>query len=61
MKKQTIDRRLVLSKKTVSNLDDRSMRAVRGGDIFTDSPTCISDIPQCHTCEDCSCVGVHCA
>ena len=62
MKKQTITRKLLLSKKTVAHLDDRNMNELKGGVLPTMFPaTCKSLDPYCRTNEMCSCVYSHCA
>ena len=62
MKKQKLERKLMLSKKTVANLDNREMREVKGGDDETfNARTCRSMNIACGTDEFCSCVGVACA
>ncbi len=61
MKKHKLDRKLVLSKKTVSNLEEREMGHINGGAIGTYDNTCISLALVCHTNEACSCKITICA
>ncbi len=59
MKKHSINRKLVLNRKTVSNLDDRAMENVKGGEIYPRTDfwaTCVSEWAHCLTDENCSCV-----
>lgn len=65
MKKQTIKRTLVLSRKTVSNLGNQEMDEAKAGGISyvicgTYDATCVSQWDRCNTNEACSCVGVTC-
>ncbi len=59
MKKQTMKRKLVLSKKTVSNLEEREMALANGGvlPVTFQYPTCVSADAGCQTWERCSCGG----
>lgn len=59
MKRQTLDRKLVLNKKTVSNLEVKEMKHLKGGIPPTLKTTCVSDNPDCKTDEICSC-GYYC-
>jgi len=56
MKKHTLTRKLVLSKKTVSNLCDQEMKQVNGGVIPTLFNTCVSEVRTCLTVEPCTCM-----
>jgi hypothetical protein len=66
MKKNIIDRKLVLNRKTVSNLEDREMKDAKAGGVSYrvcgtyDVATCVSEWAYCNTNEHCSCVGVTC-
>ncbi len=55
MKKQKLNRTLVLNKKTVSNLEGWEMNQVNGGIAPTFRTTCMSDYATCKTYEMCSC------
>jgi hypothetical protein len=62
MKKQKLERKLTLSKKTVANLGNREMKEVKGGvDETFNYPTCRSMVRTCGTDEFCSCKDAHCA
>lgn len=55
MKNNKLTRKLVLSKKTVSNLETREMKNLKGGYPYSMKTTCVSDNPDCRTDEMCSC------
>ncbi len=59
MKKQTFDRKLVLNRKTVANLEAMDMERVNGGGLPNtfQFPTCVSADAGCQTWERCSCKG----
>jgi len=61
MKRNTLERKLVLNKKTVSNLENQEMKNVKGGAIGTYYATCVSLAIVCNTNEDCSCKITICA
>ena len=62
MKKQTITRKLSLSKKTVANLNDREMKKVKGGvPPSWEYVTCVSRETACGTNGLCSCDYSNCA
>ncbi len=56
MKKHTITRKLVLSKRTVSNLEKCEMKQLNGGVIPTLVHTCVSEVRTCLTVEPCTCM-----
>ena len=61
MKKQTITRKLSLSKKTVANLDEREMKKVKGGvRPSQDYMTCVSREITCGTNGLCTCDYSYC-
>ncbi len=56
MKKHTITRKLLLSKKTISNLDAPEMGQLVGGAHLTFLATCVSEVRTCLTIEPCTCI-----
>ena len=61
MKKHTLERKLVLSRKTVANLEPVDLKKFNGGALPNtfQYPTCVSVDVNCQTWERCSC-GTYC-